>query len=59
VTFQQALEAALIKFNPQRTNTPVDVLAAHMERALAEFETTLLERARHPFYAPGRPHEPL
>jgi hypothetical protein len=36
------------------TNTPPDVLAAHMVAALALFERSLLDRARHPFYAPGR-----
>jgi len=57
-SFQDALEAALIAHNPQRTNTPTSVLAAHMARALEEFERTLLERSAHPFYAPGKPHAP-
>jgi TorA maturation chaperone TorD len=53
------LETALIQ-NPaaRRTNTPTDVLAAHLVKALELFEETLLERARHPFYAPGNRNGP-
>lgn len=37
-----------------RTNTPSNVLAAHMVASLRLFEESMLERARHPFYNPGR-----
>lgn len=37
-----------------RTNTPPEVLAAHMLASLRLFEDSLIERSRHPFYHPGR-----
>lgn len=40
-----------------RSNTPLEVLAGHMVNSLALFESTLIARADHPFYAPGRFHE--
>ncbi|RPI19662.1 MAG: hypothetical protein EHM65_01230 [Acidobacteriales bacterium] len=53
------LETALIQ-NPaeRRTNTPTDVLAAHLAECLRAFETALLARAAHPFYAPGNRNGP-
>jgi hypothetical protein len=53
--FLHDLETALIQ-NPKerRTNTPTDVLAGYLAGCLHAFETTLLARAAHPFYAPGR-----
>lgn len=37
-----------------RSNTPLEILAGHMVNSLALFESTLIARADHPFYAPGR-----
>ena len=42
-----------------RTNTPLEVLAAHMVASLHSFETTLLELSNHPFFAPGKRDAPL
>ena len=39
-----------------RTNTPLDVLAAHMLASLKTFEDSLLARSAHPFFRPGKPH---
>ena len=36
-----------------RTNTPLDVLAAHMLASLRAFEDSLAARASHPFFRPG------
>ena len=38
-----------------RTNTPPDVLAAHLLASLAAFEDSLLARSAHPFFRPGAP----
>ena len=35
------------------TNTPLEVLAAHMTNSLALFESTLIARAQHDFFKPG------
>lgn len=56
--FLRDIELALITHNPQRTNTPVELLAQHMASSLETFEATLLARAAHPFYGRGsRPCE--
>jgi hypothetical protein len=36
------------------TNTPLEVLAAHMLASLQLFEDSLKERAAHDFYRPGQ-----
>lgn len=41
-----------------RTNTPLEVLAAHMVQSLHAFEQTLLDRSNHPLFAPGKRHAP-
>ncbi len=51
--FVRAIESAIVTHSPQRTNTPVDLLAQHMADCLESFETTLLARAEHPFYGRG------
>lgn len=58
IPLTQAVIAALAA-NPTcfRTNTPIDVLAAHMVRSLELFEQSIIDRGNHPFYAPGR-HDP-
>jgi len=38
----------------RRTNTPVEVLAAHMVKSLDLFEQSLLDRAAHPFFYMGK-----
>lgn len=53
------LQRALIELlarHPEaiRTNTPLDVLATHMVTSMQLFEASLLERSRHPFFAPAR-----
>ena len=59
MSLEADLAAVLIEHRDRvRTNTPADVLAAHMVKALELFEETLLERARHPFYAPGQRNGP-
>jgi hypothetical protein len=37
-----------------QTNTPLDVLAAHMVASLKLFEQSLKDRADHDFYHPER-----
>lgn len=55
MTIEADLVAVLDRhWSELRTNTPSDVLAAHMAASLRLFEDSLLERARHPFYNPGR-----
>ena len=55
MTIESDLAAVLDRhFAELRTNTPSSVLASHMVAALRLFEGSLLERARHPFYNPGR-----
>jgi hypothetical protein len=49
--------AALVR-HPPHTNTPLEVLAQHMVRSLDLFEHSLIERANHPFFAPGRQGQP-
>ena len=41
-----------------RTNTPLEVLAAHMVASLKSFEQSLLDRSAHPFFAPGKRDAP-
>lgn len=55
MTLEQSIVAALAE-NPAdyRTNTPLDVLAAHMVASLRQFEASLIARSSHPFFAPGR-----
>ncbi len=56
---EAAIVAALISNpNSYRTNTPVEVLAKHMVRSLDAFEWSLLERSKHPFFAPGKRNAP-
>jgi hypothetical protein len=52
---ENAIVAALAA-NPDayRTNTPLEVLAAHMVRSMESFEWALLARSMHPFFAPGK-----
>ena len=47
---------ALLVAHPElrRTNTPPEVLAAHMLASLRQFEDSLLARSAHPFYRPGQ-----
>jgi hypothetical protein len=47
--------ASILARHPRlvRTNTPLEVLAEHMIESLALFESSLLERAKHPFFRPG------
>lgn len=53
--FLRALESLLITHSHVPcSNTPREVLAAHMLHSLKLFESSLIERAAHPFYAPGR-----
>ena len=53
------LVAVLIQHQSQvRTNTPLEVLAAHMVQSLNAFEQTLLDRSNHPFFAPGKRNDP-
>jgi hypothetical protein len=41
-----------------QTNTPLDVLAAHMIASLYLFEQSLKDRADHAFYNPGKVDAP-
>jgi hypothetical protein len=41
-----------------QTNTPLDVLAAHMIASLYLFEQSLKDRADHAFYNPGKVNAP-
>jgi hypothetical protein len=36
------------------TNTPLEVLAAHMLASLQLFEQSIKDRSDHPFYRPGQ-----
>ena len=51
---EQAIVAALAA-DPRacQTNTPLEVLAAHMVKSMELFERSLLARSAHPFFAPG------
>jgi hypothetical protein len=55
----RAIEMTLARhFSEVKTNTPLDVLAAHMVASLRLFEATLQQRADHQFFAPGRRNAP-
>ena len=56
---EQAIVAVLAA-DPRacRTNTPLEVLAAHMVRSMELFERSLLARSAHPFYAMGKQGAP-
>jgi hypothetical protein len=41
-----------------QTNTPLDVLAAHMIASLYLFEQSLKDRSDHKFYHPERRNDP-
>jgi hypothetical protein len=41
-----------------RTNTPLEILAAHMIQSMELFEKTLADRSRHQFYAMGKRDAP-
>ena len=48
------------RYEVTKTNTPLDILAAHMLASLALFEQSLLDRANHEFYNPAhaKPKKP-
>ena len=56
MTPAEALALLLIEQRLPRTNTPPEVLAAHMLASLKAFEDSLLARSAHPFFRPGKPH---
>ncbi len=57
--FLRELTEVLVRhrFIPQ-TNTPPDVLALHMFESLRLYESSLLGRKNHPFFAPGKINAP-
>lgn len=59
MTIEADIVAVLDRHHAElRTNTPSDVLAAHMVASLRLFEDSMLRRAKHPLYNPGRVDPP-
>jgi hypothetical protein len=59
VTPVQAIAAVLAQYpDLVSTNTPLEVLAAHMLASLDVFEDTLKARSDHQFYHPERRNAP-
>lgn len=59
MSLETELAAALDRHYAElRTNTPSDVLSAHLVASLRLFEDSILRRAKHPLYNPGRVDPP-
>jgi hypothetical protein len=55
----RAIEMTLVRHQGEvKTNTPLEILAAHMVESLRLFEASLIARSDHQFYHPERRNAP-